>query len=68
MWIDLQSESMPADAIIQIYDYQGRELKEKRFQIDRGQWEINTSNLTKGIYIMRINIDGKSVSRKFVVE
>lgn len=48
---------------VELYDLQGRKLAVK-LNLDKS---INVSSLPKGVYVIKLNIDGKSVSKKLVV-
>ncbi|SMC49153.1 T9SS type A sorting domain-containing protein [Moheibacter sediminis] len=48
---------------VELYDLQGRKLDVKL----NSDNSINVSSLPKGVYVLKLNIDGKSVSKKLVI-
>ena len=55
------------DATFEIYDVSGKLVKQDE-KLNKGTNKINISGFQKGIYIIKISVNGTAVSKKIVVE
>mgnify|MGYP003805799403 CR=1 FL=1 len=57
-------------AVINIYDLTGRMVFTKNFQSAQGRntYTLNTSDLSKGVYILTLENGGKMLNQKLVIE
>ncbi|PQJ13125.1 hypothetical protein CJD36_005115 [Flavipsychrobacter stenotrophus] len=52
---------------ISVYDQYGRKTQETVPDVDHGSWKLNTSNWTPGIYIIRMEGDGKTLQTQRLI-
>ncbi|NVN95702.1 MAG: T9SS type A sorting domain-containing protein [Bacteroidetes bacterium] len=64
--INLQQLTSLQNTTVSIYDVQGKLLLQQN--ITQPQTELNIAPLAKGIYILKVNNDTKSMQSKFVKE
>jgi len=62
----IESESGPETATIQIFNLQGRKVLEQKQSAERQI--IQSAGLKKGLYLYRINVNGKVTSGKLLIE
>ncbi|WP_336717680.1 M4 family metallopeptidase [Chryseobacterium mucoviscidosis] len=60
-------ENTKNDVTFEIYDVSGKLVKQNE-KLNKGTNKINTSGFQKGIYIIKISVNGTAVSKKIVVE
>jgi hypothetical protein len=65
-YIVIESAGSAGNSLVQIYDLQGRKVTEK---LQSGQRQvIPTANLKTGIYLYKINVNGKVTTGKLFIE
>ncbi|MCW5907214.1 MAG: T9SS type A sorting domain-containing protein [Chitinophagales bacterium] len=64
MQLEVSSEMI--GGIVKVYDVHGRMVKEWRVASDK--WQVNVSDLSKGLYIVIAEQEGKFARAKLVVE
>lgn len=60
-------ENTKNEAVFELYDVSGRLIK-KAEKLNRGKNNIHIDGVQKGVYLVKINSEGSTVSKKIVVE
>lgn len=55
----------PSQASISIFDIYGKRVLEK-MEVDQNEIQLSTSNFSKGIYFLKIEMEGKELVKKFI--
>jgi len=63
--VDL-AEATKADTQIDIFDIMGRLALSNNFAAETNQIQINISNLEKGYYFIRMELDGQMITKRFI--
>jgi len=61
------SEFKAGSATIELYDLNGRKLLEKQIPSGTEKFELDVSGLNSGVYMCRVTIDNKSVTKKLII-
>jgi hypothetical protein len=58
------------NTMLDLYNIQGQHLlsQKEMIQLADNQYEANVADLPKGVYLLKMNLDGKVEVRKIVVE
>ena len=65
--IDLGSVEFGKDITIDIYDMLGRKVGTHNHNSSEGSIEINVSSFSEGLYFVKMNINGHSVTEKVLI-
>lgn len=63
----LEIKGLNNNSDVLVYDLQGRILKTYKFNLGQDKLEIDASNLTKGIYYIKVKNSEKSLTKKLIV-
>ena len=63
----LEIKGLNTNSDVLVYDLQGRVLKTYKFNLGQDKLEIDASNLTKGIYYIKVKNSEKSLTKKLIV-
>ena len=61
------SWSIPGDADVTVYNYLGKQVLKNK-NIKRTTHSIDLSNMSSGLYFIKVNIDGKQATKKVILE
>lgn len=53
---------------IELFDMTGRSVKNANFKDSLGLYTLSTSNLSSGVYLININLEGKTLTKKMIIE
>ena len=65
--IDLGSVEYGKDITVDIYDMLGRNVATSKHNSSEGNIELNVNDFSEGLYFVRMNIDGHSVTEKVLI-
>ena len=65
--IELGSVEYGKDITVDIYDMLGRNVATSNHNSSEGSIELNVSDFSEGLYFVRMNIDGHSVTEKVLI-
>lgn len=66
--INIATDNVSPNMFIDIINLQGKQVDVSATQIQNGLHSINTSNLSNGVYVVRIHDNGKTATRKISVQ
>lgn len=60
-------EVLGADAVLEVYDLAGRVVHSENLSAQQTRYDISTRALSEGVYLVRVNNDQMTLTRKMVV-
>jgi hypothetical protein len=64
LYAELEIESLKSDAEAELYDMTGLEIQ--RIAVTPGRTRIDTSRLPRGIYFLKVRVEGRTIVRKLM--
>ncbi len=64
----LSGELRVSRATVEIYDLNGRKLLEKQIPAGTESFELDVSSLNSGVYLCRLILENKSVTKKLIIQ